>query len=190
MRSSQCGWDLAECGGNLRECGWDLASVDEIYTANNFGLLYSWKRISQNSFPNFFYIFPKSFMIFCPNNSNPDLNPPDPHVFRPPGSGSISQRYGSGFWSRSGSGSGSLYHQAKIIRKTLIPTALCLLLYSVIHTCKKLAHIIKMSALYQYICTLIKCQHFIEIFWHYWNFGFPVVKKKKCWRFIEMLALS
>ncbi len=45
---------------------------------------------------------------------------PDPHVFWPPrsGSGSISQRYGSG------SKSGSFYHQAKIIRKTLIPTAL------------------------------------------------------------------
>jgi hypothetical protein len=35
---------------------------------------------------------------------NPDPNPPDPHVFEPPGSGSvsISQRYGSG--------SGSFYH--------------------------------------------------------------------------------
>jgi hypothetical protein len=32
---------------------------------------------------------------------------PDPRVFWPPGSGSISQRYGSG------SGSGSFYHQAK-----------------------------------------------------------------------------
>ncbi len=41
---------------------------------------------------------------------------PDPHVFGPPGSGSISQRYGSG------SGSESFYHHAKIVRKTLIPT--------------------------------------------------------------------
>ncbi len=41
---------------------------------------------------------------------------PDPCVFGPPGSGSIRQRYGSGF------GSGSFYHQAKIVRKTLIPT--------------------------------------------------------------------
>ena len=32
----------------------------------------------------------------------PDPNPPDPHVFGPPGSGSISQRYGSG--------SGFFYH--------------------------------------------------------------------------------
>ncbi len=56
--------------------------------------------------------------------SVPDPNPdPDPHVFGPPGfgSGSISQRYGAG--------SGSVYHQAKIIRKTLIPTALWLLLF-------------------------------------------------------------
>jgi hypothetical protein len=40
----------------------------------------------------------------------------DPHVFGPPGSGSTSQRYGSG--------SGSFYQQAKIVRKTLIPTVL------------------------------------------------------------------
>ncbi len=51
---------------------------------------------------------------------DPNPDPPDPHVFGPPGSGSISQRYGSG----SGSGSGSFYHQAKKVRKTLIPTAL------------------------------------------------------------------
>ncbi len=39
---------------------------------------------------------------------------PDPDVFGPPGS--ISRRYGSG--------SVSFYHQAKIVRKTLIPTVL------------------------------------------------------------------
>ncbi len=50
----------------------------------------------------------------------PDPDPPDPHVHGPPGSGSISQRYGSG--------SGSFYHHAKIVRKTLIPTILCLFL--------------------------------------------------------------
>jgi hypothetical protein len=38
------------------------------------------------------------------------------YVFGSPGFGSISQRYGSG--------SGSFYHQAKIVRKTLIPTVL------------------------------------------------------------------
>jgi hypothetical protein len=47
---------------------------------------------------------------------------PDPNVFGPPGSGSISQMY----WP--GSRSGSFYHQANIIRKTLIPTVLWLLL--------------------------------------------------------------
>ncbi len=48
-------------------------------------------------------------------------DPSEPYVFGPPGfgSGSISQKYGSG--------SGSFCHQAKIVRKTLIPTALCLL---------------------------------------------------------------
>ncbi len=58
---------------------------------------------------------------------DPDLDPdtPKPHVFGPPGSGSISQRYGSG--SGFGSGSGSFYHQAKIVRKTLIPNVLRLL---------------------------------------------------------------
>jgi hypothetical protein len=52
---------------------------------------------------------------------DPDPDPSDPHVFGPPGSGSgsISQRYGSG--------SGSFYHQVKIVRKTLFPTALWLL---------------------------------------------------------------
>jgi hypothetical protein len=45
-------------------------------------------------------------------NSVPD---PDPHVFGPPGSGSISQRYGSG----SGNGSGSFFHQAKKSKKNL-----------------------------------------------------------------------
>ncbi len=46
--------------------------------------------------------------------ADPDQS--DPYVFGPPGSGSgsISQRYGSG--------SESFYHQAEIVRKTLIPT--------------------------------------------------------------------
>jgi hypothetical protein len=50
--------------------------------------------------------------------TDPDPNPDplDPNVFGTPGSvsGPISHRYGSG--------SGSFYHQAKIVRKTLIPT--------------------------------------------------------------------
>jgi hypothetical protein len=43
------------------------------------------------------------------------------HVFGPPGSGSISQRYGSGSFYH-----GSFYHHAKLVRKkkTLIPTIL------------------------------------------------------------------
>jgi hypothetical protein len=41
-----------------------------------------------------------------------DPDPKDPYVFGPPGSGSISQRYGSG----------SFYHQN--IKKTLISTVL------------------------------------------------------------------
>ncbi len=49
---------------------------------------------------------------------NPDPDPLDPHVFWHPGSGSgsTSQRYGSG--------SRSFYHQAKKVRKTLIPAVL------------------------------------------------------------------
>ncbi len=45
-----------------------------------------------------------------------DPDPEDPYVFGLPGSGSrsISTRYGSG----------SFYNQAKIVRKTLIPTVL------------------------------------------------------------------
>jgi hypothetical protein len=45
---------------------------------------------------------------------NPDPDELDPHVFGPLGSGSPSHRYGSG-------SGGSFYHQAKIVRKTLIP---------------------------------------------------------------------
>jgi hypothetical protein len=49
------------------------------------------------------------FILIC--SSVPD---PDPHVFGPPGSGSTSQRYGSGSFS----------HHAKIVRKTLITSIL------------------------------------------------------------------
>jgi hypothetical protein len=50
----------------------------------------------------------KLFINSITSVSDPD--PPDPHVFGPPGSGyrSISQKYGSG--SCSGSGNGSFYH--------------------------------------------------------------------------------
>jgi hypothetical protein len=59
----------------------------------------------------------------CDNASSvadldPNPDPPDPHVFGPPGyrSRSITQRYGSG----------SFYNHAKIVRKMLIPTILVL----------------------------------------------------------------
>jgi hypothetical protein len=45
-------------------------------------------------------------------NSVADLDPEDPYVFGPPDP--FSQIYGSG----------SFYHQAEIVRKTLIPTVL------------------------------------------------------------------
>jgi hypothetical protein len=61
-------------------------------------------------------------MVNC-SVADTDLNSdPEPHVFGPPGSGPISQRYGFG----SGSGSGSFSHQAKIVRKPLISTVLWL----------------------------------------------------------------
>ncbi len=47
------------------------------------------------------------------------INPEDPYVFGPPGSGSIRTRYGFG--------SGSFNHQAKLVRNTLIPTLFWLL---------------------------------------------------------------
>jgi hypothetical protein len=52
-----------------------------------------------------------------------DPDPPYPHVFGPPGSGSTSMRYGSGSTSMR-YGSGSFYYHAKIVRKTLIFTIL------------------------------------------------------------------
>jgi hypothetical protein len=53
--------------------------------------------------------FLSTFMIL--KVSVADQDPSDPYVFGPPGSGSISHIYGSG--------SGSSYQQAKIVRKTL-----------------------------------------------------------------------
>ncbi len=55
-----------------------------------------------------------SVLYILASTSVPDPNP-DQHVFGP--SGSICQRHGSG----------SFYHQAKIVRKTSIPTVLRLL---------------------------------------------------------------
>jgi hypothetical protein len=52
------------------------------------------------------------FLSIFASVPDPDPDPTEPHVFGPPES--ISQRHGSG----------SFYHQAKIVRKTLIPTVL------------------------------------------------------------------
>jgi hypothetical protein len=54
--------------------------------------------------------------IVCTSVADPD--PPNSHVFGPPGSGSTNQMYGSG----------SFYFHAKIVRKTLIPIILWLFL--------------------------------------------------------------
>ncbi len=63
-----------------------------------------WVRLAQMEAEKIKVIVPFSFTRVA-----------DPeYVFGPPESGSISQRYGSG----------SFYHQAKIVRKTLIPTVL------------------------------------------------------------------
>ncbi len=45
---------------------------------------------------------------------DPNPDPSDPYVLGPPGFGSIGQRCGSE----------SFYHQADLVRKTLIPTVL------------------------------------------------------------------
>jgi hypothetical protein len=57
------------------------------------------------------------FFTYSAVGSVPDPDPPDPHVFGPPGSVSVSKKYGSG----SGSGSRSFNHAAKILRN---PTGL------------------------------------------------------------------
>ncbi len=60
-----------------------------------------------------------TYCTFWSSVADSDPNPPDPHVFGPPGSGSgsISQRYGSE----------SFYHYANIVRKTFISTVFWLL---------------------------------------------------------------
>ncbi len=67
------------------------------------------------------YIFSEILLLCCTGNTlfALKISVADPYVFRHPGSGSDSQRYGSGY--------GSFYHQVKIVRKTFIPTVLWLL---------------------------------------------------------------
>ncbi len=61
------------------------------------------------------HLAPKiSTPLYLNTSPNPNPDPLDPHVFGPPGSVPISKMYGSG--------SGSFYHQAKKVKKTLIPT--------------------------------------------------------------------
>ncbi len=76
-----------------------------------------WCRFSTPTKPN--HGFCKRRVHTSVPDPYPNQDPLDPHVFQPPGSGSTSQRYGSG--------SGSFYHQAKLVKKTLIPTVLWLL---------------------------------------------------------------
>jgi hypothetical protein len=62
---------LEKSGGSHR----DIEERDpKVYTANNFGFMYSRKRISQNSFPNFICVIPKSFMVFYQELRNPKRN--------------------------------------------------------------------------------------------------------------------
>ncbi len=56
---------------------------------------------------------PPSEQVKKLQGSSVEYMDPDPYVFGPPGSGSVSTRYGSG------SGSGSIYHQAEIVKKNL-----------------------------------------------------------------------
>ncbi len=85
------------------------ASIDFCYVTN---LTYVTGNLS------FLTLFPIFFWNLCSSVADPDLNPnpdpPDPHIFGPPGSGSgsTSQRYGSG----------SFYHHAYIVWKTWIPS--------------------------------------------------------------------
>jgi hypothetical protein len=70
----------------------------------NFVLTFSAQKVDD--------ILRKLSLTFSVPGLNPDSH--DPHVFGTPRSGSTSQRYGSGSFS----------YQAKIVRKTLIPTVL------------------------------------------------------------------
>ncbi len=55
--------------------------------------LFLWKP-NQRQLSVRIFLYQENFIFISVADSNPD--PPDPHVFGPPGSGSISQRYGSG----------------------------------------------------------------------------------------------
>jgi hypothetical protein len=79
----------------MKLMGWtEGAAIGDRFKVNIFKL----GRAAKRRFPTLSRSVP---------DPNPDPDPPDPHVFGPPGtgSGSISQRYGSG----------SFYQQAKIV---------------------------------------------------------------------------
>jgi hypothetical protein len=78
----------------------DLLRVQERGRVGQSGCLHASGEVIGNS---------SSLDVFT---SVPDTDPPDPHVFGPPGSGSVSQRYGSE--------SGSFYDQAKIVRHLFV----------------------------------------------------------------------
>jgi hypothetical protein len=76
--------------------GW--ISVDDVFVA-----LYSQPLIAKTAVKD----TRKETVWGSVADPDPNLDPPDPHVFRPPGSGS-----------------GSFYHEAKIVRKPLISAVL------------------------------------------------------------------
>jgi hypothetical protein len=93
-----------------------MGSGGEIINLNVGGQRFSTSRHTLTAIP----VSSPPFILQNKNSSYATLfvsvADPDPYVFEPPGS--INKRYGSR------SGSGSFYHQAKIVRKTLIPSVL------------------------------------------------------------------
>ena len=83
--------------------------------------MYSRKRISQNSFPNFIFIFPKSFMIFCQEPLDPKRNYKNQIGTQAPKDVLMKKYSGFELTPASGAGSLSLDHQSQIIK---VPTNL------------------------------------------------------------------
>jgi hypothetical protein len=98
-----------------------FACFDEVYAVAGGRYVYSSTGHNFNAL-HFNRTFSKVSRLMAVFSLSSSVADPDPHVFGPPGSGSTSQRYGSG--SCYGSGSGSFYHHAKIVRKTLTPAIL------------------------------------------------------------------
>ncbi len=100
-------YTLSRCGREGRVC--DCRGIKQDC---RFWTIWSWSG-SYAQFVTILKLWLWNFNSFCGSVADPDPNPdpPDPHVFGPPGSGS-----------------GSFYHHAKIVRKSLIPTILWLFL--------------------------------------------------------------